>query len=115
MAVILYKAGGTSKVNGIPCEVQICNEFSYLHLLEQGWFYTPEECYAETEQEEGDKTGPEETLEEELETEEEPKKSADVEIRTAAKDAGISHWHTKSIDRLKNELKDLEDAEQPED
>ena len=100
MAIILYKKGDTTKVNGIPCEIQICNEFSYLHLLEQGWFYTPEECYAEE---------PEETPATEAES------TKDHEVRTAAKDAGISHWHTKSIDRLTKELKELEDAERPED
>jgi hypothetical protein len=36
-------------------------------------------------------------------------------VRELAKDAGISHWHTKSIKRLTKELKELEDAEQPED
>ena len=117
MAVVLFNKDGQSK---------ICNEFSYLHLLEQGWFYTPEECYVEEKQDESDETGPEETPgEEELETEEEitkvvvwipnpdfgPPRLSDNEIRAAAKEAGISHWHTKSIDRLENELKDLENAE----
>ena len=43
MAVILYKKGNMGKVRGIPCQIQVCNEFSYLHLLDEGWFYTVEE------------------------------------------------------------------------
>ena len=89
MAVILYRAGNAHMVNGIKCEMQICNEYSYLHYLDEGWFYSPEECYAEPDgaQEENDK------------------------IRATAKDAGISNWHNKSIERLVRELKELEDAE----
>jgi uncharacterized protein YidB (DUF937 family) len=43
------------------------------------------------------------------------KNNQDKMVRELAKDAGISHWHTKSIKRLTKELKELEDAEQPED
>ena len=43
MAIVLYKKGNTTKVNGIPCQIQICEPDSYLHLLKEGWFYTPEE------------------------------------------------------------------------
>jgi len=44
MAIVLYKSGGSYKSpKGILCQFQICNEFSYLHLLDDGWFYTPEE------------------------------------------------------------------------
>jgi hypothetical protein len=107
MAVILFKKGNTHKERGIPCQMQICNEYSYLHLLKQGWHYTPEECYAEEEPELVEI--PE--VKEETETEEEPID----EIRVLARDAGISHWHNKSINRLTKELRELEDAEQPED
>ena len=47
MSVVLYRPGTTHKANGIDCEIQICDEYSYLHNLDNGWFYTPEECYAE--------------------------------------------------------------------
>ena len=47
MSVVLYRPGTTHKAKGIDCEIQICDEYSYLHNLDNGWFYTPEECYAE--------------------------------------------------------------------
>ncbi len=122
MAVILYKPGNVGKVRGIPCEIQICNEFSYLHLLDQGWFYTPEECYVVEEQ---DEEVPEDITEEATDTEEipevaeteEPEETAeetaevsDNGIRVKAKAAGISNWHNKSITRLVGELKELDDG-----
>lgn len=100
MAIILYRKGNIHKVNGIPCEYQICNEYSYLHLLERGWHYTPEECYAEEKQEIDDKAAPRETPEKE-ESEDDLKEEA---IRKAAKDAGIEHWWNKSVERLSSEL-----------
>ena len=52
MAIILYKPGDTyTSPKGIRCQFQLCDPFSFLHLLEDGWFYTPEECYAEKEAE----------------------------------------------------------------
>jgi len=121
MAIILYKKGNTAKVRGIPCQFQICNEFSYLHLLEQGWFYTPEECYAEEEEPELVET-PEvfksdlEVAEETPETEEESTETdGEASIRLAAKVAGISHWHNKNISRLTRELEELDNGEQSED
>ena len=118
MAVILYKPGNVGKVRGIPCEIQICNEFSYLHLLDQGWFYTPEECYVVEEQVE---EVPEDITEEATATEEipevaeteEPEETAEVSdngIRVKAKAAGISNWHNKSITWLVGELKELDDG-----
>ena len=114
MAVILYKPGNSKKVRGIPCDILICDEYSYLHNLEQGYFYTPEECYAEKEDEE---TDPEKTDEENESPPEGEKAEGELlttdenEIRAAAKLAGISHWHTKSLKRLTSELKELEDGE----
>jgi hypothetical protein len=107
MAIILYRRGNIHKVNGIPCEYQICNEYSYLHLLKQGWHYTPEECYAEEKQEIDDKAAPREAPEK-AESEDDLKEEA---IRKAAKDAGIDHWWNKSIERLAGELKEQSDAE----
>lgn len=113
MAVILYKAGSTNKVNGIPCQIQICNEYSYLHLLDQGWKYTPEECYPKVEEPELVE------IPEEIEKVKEPEYSeveivSDVvfedTIRKTAKEARISNWHNKSIGRLVNELKELENV-----
>lgn len=108
------------KFNGIPCQIQVCNEFSYLHLLDEGWYYTPEEV-AEAEIKEKrkaleDKEAPEADFGDATEaepTETEPALTDD-DIRTMAKEAGISHWHTKSIDRLVSELKEPEDAERSE-
>ena len=76
MAVILYKPGNAHIIRGIPCDIQVCDEYSYLHNLDQGWFYSPEECYAEEKQDEDDKTTPEEDGQEDVseteEAEEEP-------------------------------------------
>ena len=122
MAIILYKPGNMNKIRGIPCQIQICNEFSYKHLLDQGWFYTPEECYVVEEQ---DEEVPEDITEEATATEEIPEvaenedseeaaeETAEVSdngIRVKAKAAGISNWHNKSITRLVGELKELEDG-----
>ena len=91
MAVILYKAS----------QFQVCNEFSYLHHLDNGWFYTQEEALeADAKATEGEPIEPEPVLEN--------------DIRIAAKVAGISSWHTKGIDRLTKELGELEDAERSE-
>lgn len=138
MAVILYKPGNSKTVRGIRVDVLVCNEYSYLHNLDQGWFYSPEECYAQKEiseeETEGDAQGEssenegggdpkeddesvltdsqedvEETSEEA--TNSDPKDYAADKIRMAAKDAGIKSWWNKSIERLTNELKELEDAE----
>ena len=116
MSVILYKPGNTRKVRGVPCDILVCDEYSYLHNLEQGYFYSPEECYAEKE----DEAEPEETEQEaEPEAEEETETDEPVlvdpapedEIRAAAKAAGIKSWHNKRIERLVKELKELEDGE----
>ena len=116
------------KFNGIPCQIQVCNEFSYLHLLDEGWFYTPEEVLeAEIKEKALEEEIPEEIPEEETPendfgegTEAEPmdpprSPSTDDEIRTTAKKAGINYWHTKSIDRLVSEIGELNDAERSED
>ena len=125
MAIILYKPGNMQKIRGIPCQFQICNEFSYKHLLDQGWFHTPEECYVVEEQveevpeditEEAVEVDTEEVQEvaeneESEETVEETAEVSDNGIRVKAKAAGIRSWHNKSITRLVGELKELEDAE----
>lgn len=108
MAIILFKKGNTTKVNGIPCQIQVCNEFSYLHLLDEGWYYTPEEML------EGEKAEKEEPSQEEpteVELAEVETELTDDEIRAVAKKANIGNWHNKKIDRLLEELKELEDAE----
>ena len=44
MSIILYRPGNSyTSPKGIRCQMQICNPFSYLHLLDNGWFLTPEE------------------------------------------------------------------------
>ena len=63
MAIVLYKKGNMAKVRGISCEIQICDSFSYKHLLDQGWFLSPEACYARNEETEVEETE-EEAIEE---------------------------------------------------
>ena len=106
MAVILFRAGGGYVSNGIKCEMCIANEHSYLHLLDKGWKYSAEECYA-TEK-------PPEAEEAEAESEPEPELEAEPEtslqdLRQAAKDAGIEKWQVKGMKRLVKELDELED------
>jgi len=43
----LFRAGTSHVINGITCEKQTVNEFGFEHYLEEGWFFTPEECYPE--------------------------------------------------------------------
>ena len=44
MSIVLYKSGNSyTSPKGIRCQIQLCNPFSYEHLLEDGWFRTPEE------------------------------------------------------------------------
>ena len=44
MSIVLYKKGNSyTSPKGIRCQIQVCNPFSYEHLLEDGWFRTPEE------------------------------------------------------------------------
>ena len=105
----LFKKGNSLTVNGIRCDMQTVNEYSYLHLLKQGWFYTPEECYQETEQPElveVPEIEQETTIPEPELSEDELKEDA---IRAAAKDAGISNWYNKKIDRLVDELRVVDD------
>ena len=50
MSIVLFKPGDLyTSPKGIRCQYQVCDPFSYEHLLEQGWFRTPEECYPEPE------------------------------------------------------------------
>jgi len=121
MSVILYKPGNSTKVRGIPCDIMICNEYSYLHNLEQGYFYSPEECYPEVEEAEVEEAEVEVVEVEEPEKEEEAEpvltfdQVADValpddEVRLMAKEAGIGNWHTKKTENLLKELEDMTDG-----
>lgn len=47
MSVVLYKPGNSHTVRGIRCSILICDEHSFLQNLDNGWFSSPEECYAE--------------------------------------------------------------------
>jgi hypothetical protein len=50
MSIILYKSGSSYRSpKGIRCEFQICNPFSFEHLLKDGWFKTPEEVVKDEE------------------------------------------------------------------
>jgi len=46
MAVQLFKKGNSHTVNGVKCDTQIFDEFSFKHMLKEGWCLTPEECYS---------------------------------------------------------------------
>ena len=43
MAIVLYKEGSSATVRGVRCEFKIYPSTSFEHLLEQGWFLSPEE------------------------------------------------------------------------
>ena len=62
----VFKPGSSHVVNGITCQRDTVNEFGFEHLLEEGWFLTPEECY------------PKETLEEPSKEQETPNKLQEV-------------------------------------
>jgi hypothetical protein len=112
LAIQLFKAGAGHVKNGIECEVGTFDEYSYLHLLDQGWYYSPEECYAE-ENDKEEKDGPEEKTEQETYAEE---KGVLIEdgIRATAKDVGIKRYWMKSIDTLEKELMELSDEHRTE-
>ena len=101
MAVQLFRAG-----TGQECEVGTFNEYSYLHLLDQGWHYTREECYAEENDQK--KNGAEEKTEKETD---EAKKRLLIDdgIRAEAKAAGIDSYWRKTIANLEKELMELSD------
>ena len=107
MSITLYRPGNSHERHGIKCEARVFNEYSYLHLLDLGWFYSPEECYQEA---------VEEVIEEAIEVPVEIdglliiSEMSDEEIRLLAKARGIKSWHNKGIDKLKAEL----DSWQPE-
>jgi hypothetical protein len=110
MAVQLFKAG-TGHVNrGIECQTGIFNEYSYLHLLDDGWHYSPEGCYAEG-KDDKEEIEPEEKAEQEADATQEGILTRDDEIRAEAKAAGINHHWNKTIPNLENELRELENAE----
>ena len=117
MAVILYKPGSGHIIRGITCDILVCDEYSYLHNLDQGWFYSPGECYAKekesTDEESSESADQKKDSEESTETvlTTVHPNNLDDEVRAKAKDASISNWHNKSIKRLVKELGELEDAE----
>ena len=51
MGVVLFRKGETHTVNGIKCEFKIFDEYLFSSNLEAGWFLTPEECYADCQDE----------------------------------------------------------------
>jgi len=106
MSIVLYKQGNSyTSPTGIRCEFQICNPFSYLHLLDAGWFLTPEEVVKD------DKKKKEEKEKEEKEKTPEPTEDELEEdaIRAAAKAAGISNWYNKGIEKLVEELETIKE------
>ena len=100
MSIALYKPGNAHIVRGVRCEYKICEGHSLKQHLKDGWFLSPEDCYLE----------PEEVVEEpvpyEPESTETEKKTA---VREAAKEAGISNWYNKSIERLVEELETIKE------
>lgn len=109
MSIVLYKQGNSyTSPKGIRCEFQICNSFSYLHLLDDGWFLTPEEVVADEEKKKEEKEEKEKgkVPDPDALTEEELKEDA---IREAAKAAGISNWYNKGIEKLVEELETIKE------
>jgi hypothetical protein len=112
MSVILYKKGSTHNVRGVECTAQIWkDERLDLEVLEKaGWFVRPENIPAEgTDTENPSEDSPQEEIDGRIikDTKQEEASILELsedEIRQMAKDAKISHWHTKSIERLKREL-----------
>jgi hypothetical protein len=47
----LFHAGTSEVHNGITCEMATVNEYGFEHLLDDGWHFTPEECYPSTKEE----------------------------------------------------------------
>jgi hypothetical protein len=41
----LFHAGTSHVVDGVTCEMTTVNEFGFEHLLDNGWHFTPKECY----------------------------------------------------------------------
>ena len=87
MSIVLYKPGNSHIIRGVPCEYRICKGRSLKQHLDDGWFISPEECYPE-------------------ESEEDKEEDA---IRKAAKEAGISNWYNKGIDKLVEELETIKE------
>ena len=100
-----------SERNGIKCEMKVFDEYSYLHNLDAGWFYSPEECYEEKPKIFHGRTEKDASIE----ATQAPKEKIqdriargilpDEEIRLFAKEMNIKGYHNKSIGRLKKEIK----------
>ena len=115
MSIVLYKSGNSyTSPEGIRCQFQICNPFSYLHLLDNGWFLTPEEVVKDDKKKKEEKEKKEKEMKEVVEepvpapepTEDELEEDA---IRAAAKAAGISNWYNKGIEKLVEELETIKE------
>lgn len=111
MSVILYKKGSTHNVRGVECTAQIWkDERLDLEVLEKaGWFVRPENIPGEeADTEIPSEDSPQEEIDGRIIKAKQEEASilelSEDEIRQKAKDAKISHWHTKSIERLKREL-----------
>jgi len=93
MSVVLYRPGDSHNVRGIRCEAITCNEHSFLHMLKDGWFYSPEETLKK---EEGDialVTVAVDTDQEEY-------------LRKLAKEAGIVSYHNMGLEKLVGKLRE---------
>ena len=130
----LFKKGSTHTVKGIKCDMQTVNEYSYLHLLDDGWCYTPEETVEEVVEETTEEKV--EPAEKEIETltaeeiqrkinesfpedpiteleivpDEDDEKDKEDAIRQAAKAAGIKGWYNTKIEKLIEKMKELENG-----
>ena len=114
MSIVLYKKGNSyTSPKGIRCEFQICNPHSYLHLLDDGWFLTPEECYPEPEVVEEELKSVKEDIRDKsrpfIAKYSDPAPLEEDAIRAAAKAAGISNWYNKGIDKLTEELETIKE------
>jgi hypothetical protein len=95
MAVALYKQGTTHTIRGVLCEMSIFKHDDIANQLKNGWFKSTKEAY---------ELQSEEPAEENKETALNFEYMSNVEIRDAAKKAGIESWETARIATLKTEL-----------
>ena len=86
---------------------QLCDEFSYLHLLDAGWSYSKDRPVTPPKPLTDPVEVPDPALEPEKESEPEAKATQGDLIRMEAKAAGIKSWHLKAIKTLKKELKNV--------
>ncbi len=89
MAVQVYRAGTTHNIRGIECEIGNFSITSYMSMLNDGWYASPDEIGndAQDEDEDEEKINP---------------------VRILAKEKGIEGWDIKRIKTLEALLDEQE-------